>query len=52
MISVIEKGLAVKKKVSNLLQGKNSLEQSLIITAPDETYNLLQVKKVLLFSTK
>lgn len=45
VLSVIENGLAVKSKVINLLKGKNSFEQSIIIAAPDETLNLLQVKK-------
>lgn len=34
----------IKNKLSNLFQGKNSLEQSIIIAAPEETYNLLKVK--------
>lgn len=45
VLSVIENGLIVKSKVSNLLKGKNSFEQSIIIAAPDETLNLLQVNK-------
>jgi len=35
----MENALIVKNKVSNLLQGKNSLEQSLIIAVPDKTFN-------------
>lgn len=34
----------VKNKLSNLLQGKNSLEQSLVIASPNKMYNLLKVK--------
>lgn len=41
--SVIENALMVKSKVSNLLQGKNSLEHTLVISAPDKTFNLLKV---------
>lgn len=33
----------VKSKVSNLLHGKNSLEQTLTISASEETFNLLKV---------
>jgi len=44
VISCIEKASMIKSIVSNSLQGKNSLEQSIIITAPDETFNLLKVK--------
>jgi len=44
VISCIEKASVVKSIISDLLQGKNSLEQSIIITAPDETFNLLKVK--------
>lgn len=40
----MENALMIKNKVSNLLQGKNSLEQSLVIALPDETFNLLKVK--------
>jgi len=40
----MENALMIKNKVSNLLQGKNSLEQSLIIALPDKTFNLLKVK--------
>lgn len=40
----MKNALMVKNKVSNLLQGKNSLEQSLVIALPDKTLNLLKVK--------
>jgi len=43
VISTMENALMVKNKVSNLLQGKNSLEQSLVIALPDKTFNLLKV---------
>ncbi|XP_060879352.1 isoleucine--tRNA ligase, mitochondrial [Metopolophium dirhodum] len=41
--SIMENALMVKNKVSNLLQGKNSLEQSLVIALPDKTFNLLKI---------
>jgi len=44
VISIMENALMVKNKVSNLLQGKNALEQSLVIALPDKTFNLLKVK--------
>lgn len=44
VISIMKNALMVKNKVSNLLQGKNSLEQSLVIALPDKTLNLLKVK--------
>lgn len=44
VISIMENALMVKNKVSNLLQGKNSLEQSLVVALPDKAFNLLKVK--------
>jgi len=44
VISIMDNALMVKNKVSNLLQGKNSLEQSLVIAFPDKTFNSLKVK--------
>lgn len=44
VITAIEQSLMVKSKVSDLLKGKNPLEQSIVISAPNETFNLLQVK--------
>jgi len=44
VISCMENALIVKSLISNLLQGKNSLEQSIVITAPDETFKILKVK--------
>ncbi|XP_060838287.1 isoleucine--tRNA ligase, mitochondrial [Rhopalosiphum padi] len=43
VISTMENALMVKNKLSNLLQGKNSLEQSLVIASPSKTFNLLKI---------
>lgn len=43
VISVMEKAFILKSQVSSLLNGENSLEKSIIITAPNETLNLLKV---------
>jgi len=44
VITIMENALMVKNKVSNLLQGKNVLEQSLVIASPEQIFNLLKVK--------
>lgn len=44
VISIMENALMFKNKISSLLQGKNSLEQSLVIASPDKIFNLLKVK--------
>jgi hypothetical protein len=43
VLSIIENALMIKSKVSHLLQGKNSLEHSIILSAPNNVFNLLKV---------
>lgn len=43
ILSVIENALMVKSKVSNVLQGQNSLEYSIILSAPSNIFDLLKV---------
>lgn len=49
VIYIVQKALMVKSKVFSLLQGKNSLEQSIVIDAPEEIFNVLKVMLIFIY---